>query len=71
MLSSLAVRQARTLREALAEAGISAHDLWWCYFGLGGAVGHLEVDAYVHQALDLPGSDRDLLQHAAVGLTAA
>jgi hypothetical protein len=71
MLSSFAARQVRSLRQALAEAGISVHALWWCYFSSGGTAGRPEVDAYVHQVLDLPGSDRDPLQHASTGLIAA
>jgi hypothetical protein len=47
------------------------HALWWCYFSSGGTAGRPEVDAYVHQVLDLPGSDRDPLRHAATGLIAA
>jgi hypothetical protein len=70
MLSPLALRQARSLRQTLTRAGISVHGLWWCYFSSGGKVGHLEIDAYVHQAFDLPGAERDRLQHAAAGLVA-
>jgi hypothetical protein len=34
------------------------------YFGLGGVVGKLEVEAYLHHALTLPGPQRDLLAGA-------
>lgn len=68
MLDSRAAEQAQSLRQVLAGSGVPVHTLWWCYFGLGGNVGHVEIDAYVHPALDLPRSDRDLLHRAAAEL---
>ncbi|WP_460667290.1 hypothetical protein [Kocuria himachalensis] len=68
MLNSFATYQARSLHQTLTRARVSVHTLWWRYFSLGGNVGHLEIDAYVHQCLDLPRSERDLLDHAAFEL---
>ncbi len=65
MLDPQAAHQARLLHHTITAAGISVHGLWWHYFSLGGNVGPVEVDAYLHQALDLPRLDRLLLDQAA------
>lgn len=56
--------QARLTRQALQQAGLGLGQLWLHYFNLGGDVGELEVDAYLHHSLALPGLQRDLLAHA-------
>jgi hypothetical protein len=61
-------RQARLLRRALGHHGSTAHDVWLDYSRGGGAVGELEVDAYLHESLHLPPAERDLLVRAANGL---
>ncbi|MEX5299880.1 hypothetical protein RCG67_14000 [Kocuria sp. CPCC 205292] len=65
MLDALAAQQARLLQLTIAQADISVFQLWWHYFSLGGDVGQLEIEAYLHQALHLPRLDRQLLDHAA------
>lgn len=57
--------QARRLRATLDAAGIYQGRLWLYYFGLGGNVSDLEVDAYLHHSLTLPRLERDLLALAA------
>ncbi|MFI7480813.1 hypothetical protein ACH9EU_00175 [Kocuria sp. M1R5S2] len=57
--------QARVLRRVLDAAGIGVGALWLHYFRLGGEVGEVEVDAYLHHALRLPRFERDLVAHAA------
>lgn len=57
--------QARLLREVIGRAGIQVRQLWFHYFTLGGSVGEIEVAAYLHHCLSLPGLQRDLLAHAA------
>ena len=57
--------QARGLCLALEAAGIGVGALWLHYFRLGGQVGEVEIDAYLHHALGLPLFERDLLAHAA------
>jgi hypothetical protein len=61
-------RQARLLRRALGHHGSTAHDVRLDYSRRGGAVGELEVDAYLHESLYLPRAERDLLVQAANGL---
>lgn len=61
-------RQARLLRRALGHHGSTAHDVWLDYSRGGGAVGELEVDAYLHESLHLPPIERDLLVQAANAL---
>lgn len=65
MLDALAARQARQLHQAITQADITLAQLWWHYLLLGGDTGQLEVEAYLHQALDLPRAQRELLDHAA------
>lgn len=57
--------QARLLREAMRRTGIDLGQLWLHYFSLGGDVGEVEVEAYLHHSLKLPPFQRDLLAHAA------
>ncbi|MFE7631678.1 hypothetical protein [Kocuria sp. NPDC057446] len=57
--------QARGLCLALEAAGIGAGTLWLHYFRMGGEVGEVEIDAYLHHALGLPRLERDLLARAA------
>lgn len=69
VLDAFIAQQARRLHHTIAQAGITVDQLWWHYFSLGGGLGHLEVDAYLHQALHLPPLERQLLDHAAHELT--
>jgi hypothetical protein len=57
--------QRRRLQAALTAAQVSTGDLWLCYFGIGGAVGEYEVEAYMQGLLSLPQLQRDLLAMAA------
>lgn len=57
--------QARLIREGLENAGFSSMDLWWWYFRLGGDIGELEVDAFIHHALLLPPATSNQLVCAA------
>lgn len=61
--------QARRLCAALAGAGLELGPVWMHYFRLGGQVGAMEIDAYLHHALTLPGLQRDLLVRAVHQLT--
>lgn len=61
---ALAREQARLLCRAIDHAGLNLSEVWFHYFGLGGNVGQLEVEAYLHHALPLPGLERDILAHA-------
>jgi hypothetical protein len=57
--------QRRGLQAALTAAEVSPGDLWLYYFGIGGAVGEYEVEAYMQGLLSLPQLQRDLLAMAA------
>jgi hypothetical protein len=57
--------QAVRLHQALERASIGHRRLWVRYLGLGGTADELEVGAYLHQCLDLPVRERDLLTWAA------
>ena len=62
---TIARTQARLIRTALTSTGLGARDLWLRYVHLGGEVGELELDAYLHHALYLPPRHRDSLARAA------
>lgn len=57
--------QARQTLRVLRRAQIGIGEVWLYYFGIGGDAGELEVDAYLHHALQLPRLQRDILAHAA------
>lgn len=57
--------QAQGLRRVLEASGFGVGALWLHYFRLGGQVGEVEIDAYLHHALGLPRFERDLVAHAA------
>ena len=65
MDDSLGREQAVTLHQALERAAIGHRRLWVRYLSLGGTADELEVEAYLHQCLDLPTRERDLLAWAA------
>jgi hypothetical protein len=56
--------QAHLVRQALEAAGTDLSRLWMHYFSIGGDVGEMEVDAFLHHSLTLPALQRDLLAHA-------
>lgn len=56
--------QARLLRRAMAQANLPLDELWLHYFSIGGEVGPMEVEAYLHHAMGLPRLQRDVLAHA-------
>lgn len=61
---TLGREQARLLRRAMEHAGLELHEVWMHYFSIGGDVGELELEAYLHHSLTLPGIQRDTLAHA-------
>ncbi len=59
--AAIARAQARGLATVLEAAGVELDGLWLHYFRLGGNLGVMEVEAYLHHALVLPALQRDLL----------
>ena len=53
--------QQRSTWHAAYEAGIIAEDLWLHYFSIGGNLGPLELDAYLHDLYPLPVLERNLI----------
>lgn len=53
------------LNRLLNEADITVAELWLRYFGMSGAAGEYEVQAYVEGLISLPALQRDLLAMAA------
>ncbi|WP_188539349.1 hypothetical protein [Kocuria dechangensis] len=62
---TIARTQARLMRTAMSKAGLGTHELWLRYAHLGGEIGELELDAYLHHALYLSPRHRDCLARAA------
>lgn len=52
-------RQRQLIRTAQSRSHLGVDDLWMRYFALGGTVGPVELDAFLHGALDLPEEQRD------------
>lgn len=48
----------------LQERGILLEDLFAAYLAVGGACSRLEIDAFVHGALSIPGTEQTVLRHA-------
>lgn len=59
--ATIARVQACGLATVLEAAGVELDGLWLQYFRLGGDLGVMEVEAYLHHALVLPALQRDLL----------
>jgi Stage II sporulation protein E (SpoIIE) len=57
--------QRSALRILLQRRSFTLDELWWAYFGLGGTADLVEVEAYLHGALELAELEVDILAHAA------
>ncbi|MHA7174828.1 hypothetical protein ACX80B_17365 [Arthrobacter monumenti] len=53
--------QQRSTSLAANDADLTPEDLWLKYFSVGGDLGELELDAYLHGLYPLPAADRDLI----------
>src|SRR3954470_2286877 len=56
--------QLRIMKIAYGRAALTVDELWLRYFELGGDAGRVEVEAYLHGLMPLPGLERDMLAHA-------
>lgn len=57
--------QLQALKAAVKRAELPLEELWLRYFAVGGAVGPVEVEAYLQGLMGLPEVQRDMLAHAA------
>lgn len=48
----------------MQHASITVGELWIYYLSIGGSVGELEVNAYLHGLMRLPALERDLLSQS-------
>ncbi len=60
----IAREQAHRSRRAIQKGRLGLEQVWWHYFSLGGEVGLLELEAYLHHAMSIPRLERDILAHA-------
>lgn len=49
---------------AMNHAGLSLATVWDHFLNMGGGIGYLEVDAYLHGVMPLPVADRDWIAQA-------
>ncbi|WP_326963201.1 hypothetical protein [Arthrobacter sp. PL16] len=49
------------IADVMRQGHISTHGLWVYYFSIGGFIGEVEVDAYLHGLMPLPALDEELL----------
>lgn len=56
-------QQELTFGAALA-AGLEPEEIWIQYFGMGGSLARIEIEAYLRGLLDLPSEERDTLAGA-------
>jgi serine/threonine protein phosphatase PrpC len=56
--------QRHALNVGYRRANLTLEQLWVRYFALGGDAGLVEVEAYLHGLMPLPGLQRDMLAHA-------
>lgn len=54
----------RLLRRAFRQSELTLDELWMRYFGLGGDVGRLEIEAHLEGLMPLPPLQSDVLAHA-------
>jgi hypothetical protein len=52
------------LEEARTRLELSLEDLWRDYFALGGNASPLELEAFLHGAMNAPRREYDILAHA-------
>jgi hypothetical protein len=55
--------QQRAFASAFARAELTTEELWLRYFTLGGSLGLVEIEAYLHGLVPLPAFDRDIAAH--------
>lgn len=63
-MADIGNRQANLVHHTMRNAGLQLYEVWMYYFSIGGEVGEMEVEAYLHHALALPTLQRDMLAHA-------
>jgi serine/threonine protein phosphatase PrpC len=56
--------QRQALNVGYRRADLTLEQLWVRYFALGGTAGLVEIEAYLHGLMPLPGLQRDMLAHA-------
>ncbi|PPB49855.1 hypothetical protein C4K88_03960 [Arthrobacter pityocampae] len=64
MESPRITEQRRRINIAIRTAELRPKIVWIRYFGLAGALGELEFDAYLHRAITIPQLQCDLIAHA-------
>jgi hypothetical protein len=50
--------------KAAARAGVTVRELWLHYVSIGGSADEIDIEAYLHGLIRLPGLDRDVIAHA-------
>jgi len=64
-----AAEERRGTAERFRNTDLPLAKLWTYYYGLGGGIDEMSLDAYLHEALDIPASQVALIATAITELT--
>lgn len=59
-----AAEERRGTAERFRRADLPLGQLWTCYYGLGGGIDEMSLDAYLHEALEIPAGQVALIAMA-------
>lgn len=63
------VKQRRGAAQCFRDIDLPLARVWTYYFGIGGGMDEVSLDAYLHEALDIPSAQMDLVATALTELT--
>jgi hypothetical protein len=61
--------QGKGAAQRFREADLSLNKLWTYYYGIGGDIDEMSLDAYLHDALDIPPAQAGLVATAMTEIT--
>lgn len=64
-----AAEQRRGAVQRFREMGLPLEKLWTYYYGIGGDIDEMSLDAFLHEALDIPAAQVGLITTAMTELT--
>ncbi|TNB69988.1 hypothetical protein FHJ30_16890 [Arthrobacter sp. BB-1] len=65
----LAAEQRRGVAQRFRDTDLPLGKLWTYYYGIGGDLDEMSLDAFLHEALDIPASQAGLIATAMTELT--
>ena len=64
-----AEEQRRGAAQRFRDTDLPLQKLWTYYYGIGGDIDEVSLDAYLHEALDIPAAQVDLIAAAMTEMT--